>query len=63
MRQPVVPVIHAVDAAFQYFFAATELLAVVQHSLLRFNQTQFPLTVPHCMGPEPTADWMRPVSS
>jgi hypothetical protein len=60
MCQPVVPVIHAVDAALQYFFAATELLTVVQHSLLRFDQTQFPLTVSHAWGPEPTADWMLP---
>ena len=51
MRQPVVPVVHAVNAALQYFFAATELLAVVQHGLLRFDQTQFPLTVPHEWDP------------
>jgi hypothetical protein len=36
------------------------LLTVVQHSLLRFDQTQFPLTVSHAWGPEPTADWMLP---
>jgi hypothetical protein len=50
MRQPVVTVIHAVNAAFQYFVAATELLRVLQH-VLRFDQTQFPLTVPHEWDP------------
>ena len=36
MRQPVVPVVHAVNAAFQYFVTATELLRVLQH-ILRFD--------------------------
>ena len=61
MRQPVVSVKHPVNAAFQNFVSATELLRVLQH-VLRFDQTQFPLTVPHD-GPEPTADWMLPVGS
>jgi len=46
MRQPVVPVVHAINAAFQYFVTATELLRVLQH-ILRFDQTQFPFTIPH----------------
>jgi len=48
MRQPMVPVIDAVNAAFQYFVTAAELLCVLQYIFLRFKQTQFPLTVPHC---------------
>ena len=48
MRQPVVSVIDAVNAAFQYFVTATELLCVLQYIFLRFEQTQFPFTVPHC---------------
>src|SRR5438270_13471283 len=57
MRQPVVPVIHAVNAAFQYFVTATELLRFLCR-IVRCNQTQFPLTSAHEVGPEPTADWM-----
>ena|SRR5438270_10089635 len=58
MRQPVVPVIHAVNAAFHNFVAAAELLRCLCHIVVRFDQTQFPLTSAHEMGPEPTADWM-----
>src|SRR5438270_7396831 len=57
MRQPVVPVIHAVNAAFQYFVTATELLRFLCR-IVRCNQTQFPLTSAHEVGPKPTADWM-----
>jgi hypothetical protein len=42
-----VPVVNAVDAAFQYFVAAAKLLRVLWHILLRFDQTQFPLTSAH----------------
>ena len=58
MRQPVVPVIHAINAAFHNFVAAAELLRFLCHIVVRFDQTQFPLTSTHEMGPEPTADWM-----
>jgi hypothetical protein len=51
MRQPMVPVIDAVNAAFPYLVTATELLCVLQYIFLRFEQTQFPLTVPHCGDP------------
>ena len=58
MCQPVVPVIHAVNTAFQYFIAAAKLLRALRHAGLRFDQAQFPFAIAHERGPEPTGDWM-----
>lgn len=62
MRQAMVPVEHPVDAAFQYFVTAAELLRFLWHIVLRFNQTQFPLTGAHKKGTRTNADWMLLVS-
>ena len=43
MRQPMVPVVHAVNAAFQYFVTATELLRVLQHVLFDLTRRNFRL--------------------
>jgi len=58
MRQAMVPVEHAVDAAFKYLVAAAELLCLIWHIVWRFDQSQFPLTSAHERGPEPTPNWM-----
>jgi hypothetical protein len=58
MRQPVIPVIHAVNAAFHNFVAATKLLRFLCHIVLRCNQTHFPLTSAHEPDPSQPPDWM-----